>query len=72
MFKFIILVILILMIIGSGNVFGFTSVGDVWNISINHQELMNSLVNGFNISYDFFEGLINDLQGNTTEAQPAK
>jgi hypothetical protein len=60
MFKFIILVLFALIIIGSGEVFEFSSQEDIWIITLNHQELFSSLVNGFNISYDYMSNLSNN------------
>jgi hypothetical protein len=62
MFKFIIFILMLLIIIGSGDVFDFTSAGDIWTININHQELLTSVIDGFNIVYDFIANLIEGSQ----------
>ena len=59
MFKFIIFILIVLMIIGSGDVFKSYSQGDFWFVQINHQELLTSIVDGFNIVYDAIVELFN-------------
>lgn len=63
MIKFIIFILVVLMIIGSGDVFTFASSGDIWTITINYQELLTSIYDGAIIVYDFILELINS---NTT------
>jgi len=58
MFKLIIFVLIIFVVIGSGNVFNFNTQDNLWIIQINHQELLNSIGNGYNIIYDFINELI--------------
>lgn len=58
MIKFIIFILVVLMIIGSGDVFTFASSDDIWTITINHQELLTSIYNGAMIVYDFVMELI--------------
>jgi low affinity Fe/Cu permease len=62
MIKFIILVLLIFVIIGSGNVFDFEAKDDLWILTTNHTELLNSLTNGVIISYEYIADLIAQLQ----------
>lgn len=69
MIKFIIFVLVILMVIGSGDVFGFTSNGDIWTLTINHQELLTSVVTGATIVYDFVMELINSIGQTNSPAQ---
>jgi low affinity Fe/Cu permease len=66
MIKFILFVVLVFAIIGSGDVFGFSSQDDIWTLTINHQELLTSVVDGFTIVYDFISELINSTQETTS------